>query len=116
MNVIFVFGSNEKGIHGKGSALEAVKNWGARMGVGKGRTGDAYAIATKKTPYISLPLSEIEKNVKEFIAYATEHPELRFVVVRIACGNAGYQEYQIRPLFRDAPSNCHLPVGWRSQL
>lgn len=116
MNVIFVFGSNEQGFHGAGSALEAVKNWGARMGVGRGRTGNAYALPTKRTPYKALSLAEIEKNVKEFLAYAIEHPELKFVVVRVGCGLAGYQDYQIRPFFRDAPSNCHLPVGWRSSI
>lgn len=113
MNTIFVFGSNEKGIHGKGSALEAAMHWGARTGVGRGRTGNAYAIPTKKSPNERLTLAQIALNIREFLEYAMEHPELQFIVVKIGCGNAGYTEEQIKPLFRLAPSNCHLPMGWR---
>ena len=43
---IFVFGSNQAGRHGKGSALEARRNHGAVYGVGEGPTGNAYAIPT----------------------------------------------------------------------
>lgn len=113
MNTIFVFGSNEKGIHGKGSALEAALHWGARTGVGRGRTGNAYALPTKKTPYERLTLGRIAENIREFLVYANEHPELQFIVVKIACGNAGFKESDIKPFFRGAPSNCHLPIGWR---
>ena len=38
-NEIFVFGSNLAGRHGAGSAKEAIKNWGAKYGVGFGRPG-----------------------------------------------------------------------------
>ena len=47
MKPIFVFGSNLAGNHGAGAALEAHKNWGAKLGVGIGLTGDSYAIPTK---------------------------------------------------------------------
>lgn len=33
---VFVFSSNEGGIHGLGSALEALQNWGAVLGYGVG--------------------------------------------------------------------------------
>ena len=36
-------------------------------------------------------------NIKE---YAEDHPELRFLVTRIGCGNAGYTANQIAPLFK----------------
>jgi hypothetical protein len=113
MNTIFVFGSNLKGIHGAGSAREACEHWGARWGVGEGRTGNAYAIPTKNESLRTLPLANINVSVKKFLKYAGEHPELQFIVVRIGCGLAGYKEEQIKPFFRDAPSNCHLPAGWR---
>lgn len=113
MNTIFVFGSNLKGIHGAGSAKEACEHWKARWGVGEGRTGNAYAIPTKNESLKTLPLANINVSVKKFLKYASEHPELQFVVVRIGCGLAGYKEEQIKPFFRDAPSNCHLLTGWR---
>lgn len=113
MGVIFVFGSNLAGRHGKGSALEARQKYGAEYGVGVGRTGNAYAIPTKDRKLCVLPLADIARHVADFVEYAKAHPELRFAVVRIGCGLAGYRESQIAPLFAGAPSNCRLPEGWR---
>lgn len=45
--MIFVFGSNLAGIHGKGAALEARKKHGVIFGVRYGLQGNAYAIPTK---------------------------------------------------------------------
>ena len=45
--MIFVFGSNLAGRHGAGAALYAARKYGAKYGVGVGRTGDAYALPTK---------------------------------------------------------------------
>lgn len=50
MEHIFVFGSNLAGRHGKGAALSALHYHGAEYGVGIGRTGQAYAIPTKRKP------------------------------------------------------------------
>ena len=106
---IFVFGSNLAGRHGKGAALWAVKHRGAVNGVGIGEQGNAYAIPTKRTPWHTLPLSEIEAHVRAFLAYARLHPGLTFEVTPIGCGLAGYRPEQIAPMFQDAPGNCRLP-------
>jgi len=105
---VFVFGSNLAGRHGKGAALEARKKWGAEYGVGRGRTGNAYAIPTKDHELRPLPLESIRTYVREFVAYAREHPALRFYVTRVGCGLAGYSEAQIRPMFEGAPDNCEF--------
>ena len=47
MKQIFVFGSNLAGRHGKGAALHARSYYGAKYGVGEGRTGKSYAVPTK---------------------------------------------------------------------
>jgi hypothetical protein len=52
---IFVFGSNLKGVHGKGAALHAKEKHGARYGVGSGPTGTAYAIPTKSRSSSLMP-------------------------------------------------------------
>lgn len=114
--MIFVFGSNLAGRHGKGAALFAKQNHGAVYGVGIGRTGNAYAIPTKSAKLKTLALSEIEIYVKDFIDYAKRHPALEFEVTKIGCGLAGYQEQQIAPMFKAAPNNCHLPQGWRPNV
>lgn len=112
---VFVFGSNLAGRHGKGAALFARHRRGAKLGVGKGRTGNAYAIPTKDRKLNPLPLYEIAQHVAEFIRYARQHPEEEFLVTRIGCGHAGYLDRDIAPMFSDAPKNCLLPNGWETK-
>lgn len=98
-NTIFVFGSNEAGRHGKGAALTARQQHGARYGQGSGRQGDSYAIPTKDKHLNTLPIEYIKPHVIQFCEYAFDHPELNFYVTRIGCGLAGYKESYIKPLF-----------------
>ena len=107
---IFVFGSNLAGIHGKGAAAFAARHHNARKGIGKGRTGSAYAIPTKDRLLHVLPLEEIEQYVDEFIDYAAHHPDLDFILTPIGCGLAGYKYEQIAPLFAEAPPNVLQPI------
>lgn len=109
---IFVFGSNLAGRHGKGAALHARNNCGAKYGKGTGRTGMAYAIPTKGFKLEVLPLDRIGRAVSDFIAYAQAHPELRFQVTPIGTGEAGYSHAEIKPMFAGAPANCDLPEEW----
>ena len=112
--MIFVFGSNLAGRHGKGAALCAKNSHGAMYGVGVGRTGNAYAIPTKDASIRTLPLSRIAFYVTEFLEYARANQDIEFEVTKIGCGLAGYREQDIKPMFKDAPMNCHLPDWWRS--
>jgi hypothetical protein len=111
-NERFVFGSNLAGRHGKGAALQAKLNWGAKYGLGEGPSGQSYALPTKDADLRTLPLDAIERHVCRFIVYACAHPELQFLVTRIGCGLAGYTDAEIAPLFRLAPANCVLPRDW----
>lgn len=111
--MIFVFGSNLAGRHGKGAALCALKEHGAEYGNGWGRQGQSWAIPTKDEKLKTLPLHMIKAFVDCFIHYATTNPELEFNVTRIGCGLAGYTDKDIAPMFKYAPRNCYLPKGWR---
>ncbi len=111
--IIFVFGSNLAGRHGRGAALVAAQAWGAEYGVGEGRTGSAYAIPTKGKNMKTRSLKNIRISVERFIEYAIENPGLTFRVTRVGCGLAGYADKQIAPMFAKAPSNCELPDYWR---
>lgn len=110
--IIFVFGSNVKGVHGAGAATTAMWKYGAQWGEGEGRTGDAYAIPTKETPYKGRNLAQIRFSVMVFLDYAEEHPELEFLVTRIGCGLAGYTDEQMAPMFATAPANCYFDPTW----
>ena len=114
--MIFVFGSNLQGIHGKGAALAARKEHGAQNGVGHGRTGNSYALPTKRTPWQSLPLPDISYYVTLFLVYAYEHPELEFNITNVGCGLAGYEPWDIAPLFKGYTKNCHFTKEFKEYL
>lgn len=114
--MIFVFGSNLAGRHGKGAALDARNEHGAIYGNGWGRQGNSFAIPTKDYNLKALPLEAIRIHVRGFLQYAKKNKQLRFEVTRIGCGYAGYRDEQIAPLFKGAPDNCELPAGWRDYI
>lgn len=109
---IFVFGSNLKGVHGRGAALAARRHYGAIIGQGVGLQGRSYAIPTKGAVLEVLSLQVIEQHVDEFIVFATRHPELKFYVTAVGCGLAGYKSDQIAPMFEKCPLNCRFSMSW----
>ena len=113
---VFVFGSNLAGLHGKGAALWAQQNRGARYGNGEGYHGNSYAIPTKDAKLNTLHLEEIDRNVGRFIEFAKTRPDLQFQLTPIGCGLAGYKPEQIAPMFDDAPANVTLPSEFRMVL
>lgn len=94
---IFVFGSNLAGSHGGGAALLAYNRFGAIWGQGVGLQGQSYGI-----PTMHGGVEAIKPYVDEFIAFAKQHPELKFLVTKIGCGIAGFRIEEIAPLFLDA--------------
>lgn len=112
-NQVFVFGSNEAGIHGAGAANTALDNFGAIRGRGFGKFGQSFAIPTKDHNIQTLPLSAIQDYVDMFLGYAKLHPELEFLLTRIGCGLAGYSDKEIAPLFKnDILPNIIYPKEW----
>jgi hypothetical protein len=124
--MIFVFGSNEAGIHGAGAALEALNNHGAVMGQGFGPQGSSFAIPTKgeytkrdgitKGIGRSLPFTKVVEYVGKFLEYAALHPDMTFQVTRIGCGYAGFMDDDIASLFTSATPNCKFDVAWQRWL
>jgi hypothetical protein len=101
--VVFVFGSNLAGRHGKGAALEAAKHWGAEFGVGEGRTGMAYALPTKDANLRTLPLADIGQSYIRFWKYALRNPEAQFLLTPFGTGLAGYSIPEIRGIMSGGP-------------
>ena len=108
-NEIFVFGSNLAGAHGGGAARLAYRKFGAVWGEGVGLHGQTYAIPTMQGG-----VRTIKPYVDEFIRFAIERPWLTFLVTRIGCGIAGFQDRDIAPLFKAAINveNIILPKGF----
>jgi hypothetical protein len=110
---IFVFGSNEAGIHGAGAALDAILKFEAELFIPSGLQGKSYAIPTKTTTLKPLPIEKITIYVKEFINFAKTSPKT-FLVTEIGCGYAGYKPEEIAPLFKEALdlTNVYLPESF----
>lgn len=106
---IFVFGSNLEGKHLGGAAKAAHNRFGTQWGVGVGLTGQTYAIPTMQGG-----IETIKPYVDQFIEYAKEHQEKKFLVTRIGCGIAGFKDEEIAPLFKKATSlkNVYLPISF----
>lgn len=113
--LIFTFGSNEAGRHGAGAALFARLAYGAKYGVGSGRTGRCYAIPTKDKNLKVLPLESIHRYVNEFIQFTQDHTELYFYVTPIGTGYAGFEHSEIAPLFKGC-INSWFPLEWKPYL
>ena len=103
---VFVFGSNLEGLHGGGAALLAYERFGAIWGQGTGLQGKSYGI-----PTMHGGIDAIAPYVDEFIAFAREHRELKFLVTEIGCGIAGFTVEEMAPLFKGAmdEENIYLP-------
>lgn len=103
---VFVFGSNLAGFHGGGAARAAFNKFEAVWGQGVGIQGQSYAIPTMQGG-----AETIAPYVDEFIEYARNHPEKKFLVTEIGCGIAGFTPEEIAPLFAGAVDvgNISLP-------
>lgn len=125
-NQIFVFGSNTEGRHGKGGAKCAfgdyphkpntIGKWaiyGVFQGLMKGNAGASYAIITKelRTDQPAISIGQIQRQIKQFLVWASEHPDKEYLVTLIGCSLAGFKIEEIARLFSnvDIPENVALP-------
>lgn len=106
--IIYVFETNLNGSHKSESAKHAESFYGAVLGVGRGRTGDSYAIPTRSFDLKPLPLNELEIYIQDFIYYARLNTNLTFEIVKFT----SHKEDYLKQLFLDVPDNCILPTGW----
>jgi len=123
---IFVFGSNELGLHGGGAARVAVDDHGARYerrggpGQGFGPQGNSFAIPTcafpTGAPGFEIAFEKLTFYVDCFLLYAQRHPEMDFQITMIGCGLAGWKSEQVAPLFYNAPDNCEFDTDWKPWL
>lgn len=109
-NEVFVFGSNERGIHGAGAAAYALKEFGAVLGEGEGHYGRSYALPTKNAYFKTLSYDEIGFYVANFLRYAEENPNLTFYVTQVGCGLAGCDPKKIAKMFSVVSRNVILPL------
>jgi len=116
---VWVFGSNEMGIHGAGAARVAFQRYGMEMGVwlGWSRNYKSFAIPTKGKLLETLPMNIIRDYVQVFVDHTKllDFDDKKFFVTRVGCGLAGLKDEQVAPLFKDAV-NCSFAESWRPYL
>jgi hypothetical protein len=125
---IFVFGSNDRGIHGLGAAKTAMDEFGATRGQAVGKQGNAYAIRTKMHQNNKLTryneLTEENKVLMDKMTIedlnklrldALANPNNKFYVTEIGTKLAGRTVEEIKDLFKrmndkfGIPNNIILP-------
>lgn len=124
LRYVWVFGSNLKGIHGKGAALSAKRHHTATTGLGEGVSiGQfcSYALPTKDRTIRTLSTQAIQQHVESFLVEVVTHPNWIFTVTRVGCGLAGLLDTTMVELFKEAfkvlkidniPPNLDLPADW----
>jgi hypothetical protein len=112
--MLYVFGSNLRGVHGAGAAKQAYHEYGAIYGQGEGLQGWSYAIPTKDLGIRTLKLREIHVHVQTFLEFV-EKNQLFVYLTPIGTGLAGYQHQDIAPMFKGI-RNAWLPDCWRPYL
>lgn len=103
---IIVVGTNQLGYHGAGAALYALQHFGLRYGHGEGMSGQTYALPTMEG------MAAFANAAQRFTLYAELTPDLTFLLTKVGCGIAGYDEKIVMDLFKAAPVNVIRPEGW----
>jgi hypothetical protein len=112
-DTVFVFGSNMAGKHHGGAAAIAVSHFGALLGVGRGWSGQSFAIPTMNEHLQQMPLSQIQHYVDDFKLYTKNHPKTKYFLTAIGCGIAGYTTEEIAPMFKGISRNVIFPASFR---
>lgn len=111
-NQIFVFGSNLAGKHAGGAAKQAHEQFGAKMGVGEGLTGQSYAFPTLDEDFQKVSNTILKSARLNLYRAARFHSDKEFLLTKVGCGIAGFSEDKMRKLFVNAPANIIKPEGW----
>ena len=112
---VFVFGSNLIGYHSGGASLVAMQRFGAVWGQAEGPQGQCYAIPVDiRGEAVENVSMYMKRHVDKFLKYAKAHQELSFMVIRVGCGNAGFDEEFMAPFFKEAlkMENVSLPKSF----
>ena len=111
-NQIFVFGSNRRGEHLSGAAKQAYEQFGAEWGIGEGLSGRTYAFPTLEWEMTKVGLRSLEKQRDRLFATCRALPEKEFLLTKVGCGIAGYEESYMKSLFKSSPKNLIKPEEW----
>lgn len=93
-NQIFVFGTDVQGSQRHGAAGIAATNFGAKVGVTDGPTGNCYALPTK-----GFTFDDLAQSVEKFEQYVRNNFRYIYLVTAVGCGHAGFDVKDVARLF-----------------
>lgn len=111
-NEVFVFGSNLNGNHAGGAAKLAQEKFGAIPGIGEGFMGQSYAFPTLDKNMDKASNRSIKKSATRLFASAKNNPNHMFLLTKVGCGIAGFEESEIAKFFKKMPENIIKPLNW----
>ena len=118
-NQVYVFTSNLIGYHSGETSLIALHRFGAIWGQAEGPQGQCYAIPVDiRGEAIDNVSNYLKRHIRKFLEYAKEHQEKEFLVTKIGCGIAGFDEDFIASFFSEALQirNICLPKSFCTYL
>ena len=113
---VFVFGSDLAGEHRGRAAQTALQKFGALYGVGRGWSGQSFAIPTRNAHNQNMPISQIAHYIDDFKTYTLNHPKQTYFVTAVGCGTTGFAISEIAPLFQGISNNVILPQRFAAYL
>lgn len=112
-NQIFVCGTNTAGLHYGGAAKQAWEDFGLVWGVGEGLSGRSYAFPTLDGEFNKLKIRSLVNSRNRLYKSCEVNKDNEYILTKVGCGIAGYQENEMKDLFIDPPNNLILPEDWR---
>ena len=112
---VFVFGSNLIGYHSGGASMMAMQRFGAVWGQAEGPQGQCYAIPVDiRGEAIDNVSIYMKRHIDRFISYAKSHKNKIFLVLKVGCGAAGFDEEFMAPFFKEVleMDNVCLPKSF----
>ena len=112
---VFVFGSNLIGYHSGGASMMAMQRFGAVWGQAEGPQGQCYAIPVDiRGEAIDNVSIYMKRHIDRLISYAKSHKNKIFLVLKVGCGAAGFDEEFMAPFFKEVleMDNVCLPKSF----
>ena len=113
-NLFYTFGTDLSHMHKSKELIFAQKYKFLKNNIFEGINGQTYCIPIRTDNGKLMPLQQIQNNIKKFISYAQNNPQINFQITNIACNENEYDNFQIANCFKNISDNCLLPAEWQS--
>ena len=115
-NLVYVFDSMHYAAGDSIAAQHAIQHFGALARVGRGWSGQSFALPMRNTDGQTMPLALIQHYVDDFKIYTLNHPDFVYYIAGVEPSLIEHEMYQIAQLFRGISPNVIFPLQWQEFL